>query len=437
MTCPFSGKPAGRSRRGFIAAAGGLGALALGRTGAAQAAAPPPTTPVPTVSDKVPFHGVHQAGIVTTQQTHTYFATFDIVAEKRDDIVSLLRAWTDAAERLARGDPARPLGGPEAIAPDGGTALGLSPARLTLTFGFGPTFFLRDGVDRFGLAAARPEALGALPKFNGDQLEAARCGGDVSIQACADDPQVTFHAVREMERLSSGMAQLRWVQSGFLPNTPAGETHRNLMGFKDGTNNPTPDSTRADVPRKLGDVVWVDEDGPAWMRGGSYLVARRIRISLEHWDRSELAFQEEVIGRQKYSGAPIGMKDEFDPLGLDRESEDGNPIIAETSHVRLGAAAMNDGAQILRRAYSYNDGVHFVAERWPPWRQGMMYDAGLLFLAYQRDPRTGFSKIFENMAKFDMLNQYTTHVGSAVFGCPPGAAEGEYVGQRLFESPRI
>jgi deferrochelatase/peroxidase EfeB len=121
-------------------------------------------------------------------------------------------------------------------------------------------------------------------------------------------------------------------------------------------------------------------------------------------------------------------------LGLDREDKDGNPVITETAHVRMGAALTNDGAQIFRRAYSYNDGVSFTAERWPPWHQGMLYDAGLFFLCYQRDPRTGFSRIFENMAKLDALNQFTTHTGSGLFACPSGVTEGAYIGQPLFEA---
>jgi deferrochelatase/peroxidase EfeB len=144
-------------------------------------------------------------------------------------------------------------------------------------------------------------------------------------------------------------------------------------------------------------------------------------------------FQEEVIGRHKYSGAPLGGRNEFDPLPLDAMDQDGNPVIAENAHVRLAAPEANGGAEILRRAYSYNNGVNFTAERWPPWRQGLMYDAGLFFVAYQRDPRTGFIRIFENMAKFDALNQYTTHVGSGLFACPGGVREGEFIGQRLFE----
>ena len=139
-----------------------------------------------------------------------------------------------------------------------------------------------------------------------------------------------------------------------------------------------------------------------------------------------------MIGRHKRSGAPIGKSGELDTLELDREDNAGNLLIADNAHVRLGAAAVNDGAQIHRRAYSYNDGVAFTAERWPPWRQGMLVDAGLFFVAYQRDPRTGFIKIFEPMAKLDALSQFTTHVGGGLFACPPGAREGEFIGQRLF-----
>ena len=207
----------------------------------------------------------------------------------------------------------------------------------------------------------------------------------------------------------------------------ASGTPRNLMGFKDGTSNPS----IAD-PQAMAKFVWVDDEGPDWMRGGSYVVARRIRIALEHWDRMKLDFQEQTIGRHKYSGAPLGSDREFAPLDLTATDKDGDPVIPESAHVRLAAAAANGGAQILRRPYSYNDGVNFIAERWPPWRQGMEYDAGLFFICYQRDPRTGFIKIFENVAKFDMLNQFVTHTGGGLFACPGGPAKGEFIGERLF-----
>ena len=196
------------------------------------------------------------------------------------------------------------------------------------------------------------------------------------------------------------------------------------MGFKDGTRN----------AQDLAKSVWVGDEGPAWMRGGSYVVVRKIRIALEHWDRTDVDFQEEVIGRHKRSGAPIGASANAMRRTSKRADQDGNPIIAENAHLRLAAPETNDGTQILRRGYSYNDGANFTAERWPPWRQGIEYDAGLLFIAYQRDPRTGFIRIFENMAKLDALNQFTTHVGSGLFACPGGVGEGH--AQGLFDAHR-
>jgi deferrochelatase/peroxidase EfeB len=417
--CPFA------SRRAFLGAAAGL--VAAART--AGAAGTVPVSP----SAVEPFHGEHQGGILTPIQRHTYFAAFDLTTAKLSDVVSMLKAWTQASARLTAGETAAPLSDRNGPAADGGAALGLGASRLTLTFGFGAGLFSKDGKDRYGLSSRRPEALVELPVFHGDQLVEGRTGGDLSVQACADDPQVAFHAVRELVRLAYGVADLRWTQSGFISAPDSGGTPRNLMGFKDGTRNP-PATPQNDGRACLDDVVWAGNEGPAWMRGGTYLVARRIRISLEHWDRTEVDFQEQVFGRHKMSGAPLGGRDEFEAPNLSAMDEEGNPVIPEDAHIRLGAAETNGGAQILRRAYSYNDGVSFIAERWPPWRQGMQYDAGLFFLAYQRDPRTGFIQIYANMAMLDALNQFTTHVGSGLFACPPGVREGEFIGQKLFDA---
>jgi deferrochelatase/peroxidase EfeB len=450
----MSERDAAPSRRSFLARTGlvAVAGSSLG-AGAAQAALATAGNPAaPEGEGRLePFWGKHQGGIATPLQSHTYFAAFDLVTPERGAVVSMLQAWTAAAARMASGRPIEPFEETEVVyaadtaatvttsssddepkpvtvaAPDSGEAEGLAPARLTLTFGFGPGLFVKDGKDRYGLAKRRPEALVDLPHFVGDQLVEAHSGGDLSVQACADDPQVAFHAVRQLARLAGDKAQLRWAQTGFMPGYQAKRTPRNLMGFKDGTNNvPVTD------PATMDKFVWVGSEGPDWMQGGSYLVARRIRIALEHWDRSNIAFQEQTVGRHKQSGAPLGGKSEFEPLDLDATDKDGNPTIPENAHVRLAAAARNDGAQILRRPYSYNDGVNFTAERWPPWRQGMEYDAGLFFICYQRDPRTGFIKIFEPMAKLDMMNQFVTHVGGGLFACPGGAAEGEYIGERLF-----
>ncbi|WP_206243438.1 iron uptake transporter deferrochelatase/peroxidase subunit [Novosphingobium terrae] len=417
----------GASRRGFLGQ-GLLGGVAALAGGAAAQATPPRIMHGPGLikGHSEPFYGRYQAGIITPTQQYLYFAALDVTAEKREEVIDLLRRWTQAAARLTVGLDVE--GDATADQPPANSleAEGLGPARLTLTFGFGAGLFTRDGTDRFGLAARRPEALIDLPRFNGDQLLAEKTGGDLCIQACADNATVAMHAVRQLIRLGYGLVQPRWVQTGFGAGGKPGETPRNLMGFKDGTMNPdTRDATA------MGRFVWVGDEG-GWMKGGSYLVARPIRIALEHWDRMKLGFQEQVVGRHKRSGAPLGGSHEFEPLRLDAVDADGNPVIPENSHTRLGAPQVNDGAQILRRAYAYDNGVAHIAERWPPWRQGVMMDAGLMFLAWQRDPRTGFVKIFENMAKFDMMNQFVTHIGSGLFACPPGARAGGYVGETLF-----
>ncbi len=420
-SCPF-----GASRRGFIGAAmaglaasvaaGPASATTASSAGDAGGASADPAASA--YAGQEPFYGAHQGGIATQAQAHTYVAAFDLTTDKRDDVRALLRRWSEAAANLCAG---RPVG-----AADSGEALGMEPSRLTLTFGFGPGLFTQDGKDRYGLAAKRPAAFVDLPVFTGDQLQPGRTGGDLSVQACSNDPQVAFHAVRQLAAEAYDDAKLRWAQSGFLPHV-TGQTPRNLMGFRDGTSNPNPR-----LPADMDQFVWAGDEAPAWMRGGTYLVARRIRVALEHWDRTPVAFQSATIGREKLSGAPIGGHEEFELAKFDANDGDGNPIIAENAHVRLASAVNNDGARIFRRGYAYNDGLSFTAERWPPWRQGMEYDAGLLFMAYQRDPRTGFIKIFSRMAKFDMLNQFVTHTGGGLFACPPGCAEGGFVGEGLF-----
>ncbi|MGH8819723.1 MAG: iron uptake transporter deferrochelatase/peroxidase subunit [Rhodoferax sp.] len=417
-------------RRRFLTSGLAAGA-ALGAAQAVRAAQAPPdaTAEMNPMRSVEPFYGPHQGGIVTPQQSHTYLASLDLVTEKRDELIGLLRTWTEASARMARGDTAKPLPQSDAnAAPDSGDALGLGAAGLTITFGFGPGLFTSNGKDRYGLARHRPEALVDLPRFNGEQLIPQKTGGDILIQACAHDPQVAFHAVRQLVRMGYGAVQMRWGQAGFLSG-PRGHTPRNLMGFRDGTNNPS-----IAQPALMNKFVWAKGADTPWMHGGTYTVVRRIRITIEHWDQMKVGFQEQVFGREKYSGAPIGKKNEFDALDLDAVDKDGNPLIPENAHARLSNDSMNNGAQILRRAYSYNDSTDFYIERWPPWRQETEYDAGLIFISHQSDPRTGFIPINERLAKFDMLNQFTTHVGSAVFACPPGATEGSFIGAGLLNT---
>jgi deferrochelatase/peroxidase EfeB len=303
---------------------------------------------------------------------------------------------------------------------DTGEAIGLPASGLTLTIGFGPTLFTTaDGTDRFGLAARRPGPLVELPAFPGDQIDPAISGGDLCIQACANDPQVAVHAVRNLARIGAGVVSVRWSQLGFgrTSSTTTGQaTPRNLFGFKDGTAN-----LKAENAAALEKFVWVDDDDADWLVGGTYLVARRIRMTIETWDSSSLYEQEQVIGRTKGSGAPLGQRDEFDPIDFTTQV-DGEFAIPAVSHVFL-AHPTNAGTAILRRGYSFVDGTDGLGR----------LDAGLFFIAFQRNPETGFVQIQRNLHS-DKLNEYIRHTSSAVFACPPGVRGAEdWWGRALFE----
>jgi deferrochelatase/peroxidase EfeB len=408
-------KAAGAGGIGLLLGAAGVGGVftaAESRSQAARASA------AASAAERVPFYGAHQAGIVTPMPDFLIFASFDLTAAGLRDVVELFRTWTAAAAKLTAGEPVGAESGSPIVPPvDTGEAAGLSPSRLTITFGAGPSLF----DSRFGLAGKRPAALADLPGFPGDNLRKEWCGGDVAVQVCADDMQVAFHVVRSLMRLARGAAVLRWMQEGFQRSAKAAaanETPRNLMGFKDGTGNP---DTRDE--KLMNELVWAQpSDGAAWMAGGSYLVARRIRIRVEVWDRSSLSDQEATFGRYRSSGAPLGAKNEFDPLPLDAKGADGKPLVPTDAHARL---AHSDGKEkLLRRSYSYSSGLD---------PQTGQLDAGLMFLCFQRDVRSQFIPIQQRLAKQDKLNEYIAHMGSAVFACFPGAAEGGYIGQTLFE----
>ncbi|TQS46472.1 iron uptake transporter deferrochelatase/peroxidase subunit [Cryptosporangium phraense] len=373
----------------------------------------------------IPFRGTHQAGIVTPAQDRLHFVSFDVTTESRADLVDLLREWTKAAERMTAGEAAGALGavdGPiEAPPQDTGEALGLPASQLTLTIGFGPSLFDR----RFGLAAKRPAALVDLPAFPGDDLEAARSGGDIAIQACANDPQVAVHAVRNLARIGFGAVAVRWSQLGFgrTSSTSRGQaTPRNLFGFKDGTAN-----LKAEDASLLEQQLWAGAaDGTPWMANGSYLVARRIRMHIETWDRTSLDEQQAIFGRFKGTGAPKTSADadsaEFDDFEFDTVTGASEPVIADNAHTRLAHPDFNQGARLLRRGYNFVDGSDGLGR----------LDAGLFFLAYQRDPRKQFIPIQQNLARVDAMNEYVKHVGSAVFACPPGLSRDGYWGDTLF-----
>ncbi|GAA2453388.1 iron uptake transporter deferrochelatase/peroxidase subunit [Streptomyces mauvecolor] len=406
--------PSRRALLGWGGAGLALGAAAAGGAVAVVKDSGGDAVPAADTGAAVPFHGAHQAGIATAVQDRLHFASFDVTTKDRAELVQLLKDWTAAAAAMTEGKPvgAGAYGGlAEAPPDDTGEALGLKPSRLTLTFGVGPSLFAKD---RFGLEARRPEALVDIEQFPGDNLDAARSGGDLCVQACADDPQVAVHAIRNLARIGMGKVAIRWSQLGFgktSSTTPDAQTPRNMMGFKDGTRNVPGTDAKA-----LDDHVWVGaKDGSDWMTGGSYLVARRIRMHIETWDRTSLQEQEDVFGRDKGEGAPVGKAKERDEPFL--------KAMKPTAHVRLAHPDSNDGVRILRRGYSFTDGTDGLGR----------LDAGLFFLAYQRDVRKGFLPIQRSLARHDALNEYIQHVGSAIFAVPPGVRDkDDWWGRGLF-----
>ncbi|MGX4731599.1 iron uptake transporter deferrochelatase/peroxidase subunit [Kitasatospora griseola] len=396
------------SRRAVL---GGAGAgLAVGAVGGAWGgrASARETRPSPG-SARVAFHGPRQGGIVEPAQARVEWAAFDLLpGTGRDRAAGLLRDWSAAAARMAAGEPGGDGGG--------GIALDAGPNSLTVTFGFGAGLF-----DKLGLADRRPPALAALPAFPGDALDPARSDGDLWVQIGADDALVAVHALRVLRRLAAGTAAPRWQMAGFS-RTPGATarpmTGRNLMGQVDGTNNPRPQDP--DFAAK------VFATGPDWMAGGSYAVLRRIRMLLDDWESLPTDRQERLVGRRKSDGAPLsGGPDagERTPVDLAATAPDGTLAIAPDAHVRVAAPASNGGAAMLRRGFSFHDGL--LADGAP--------DAGLLFAAFQADPARGFVPVQQRLARGDGLSRFLRHEAGALFAVPPGAPEGGYVGQPLLE----
>lgn len=428
-------EPAARGGRRGLSRRAILGGTGIGLIAAAGGAAVGRATTPPAAPDNqiVEFRGPRQAGITTAAQDRLHFASFDVITDSRDELIAVLRKWTEAAERMTRGEETVPDGatglGEYSVPADTGEALGLKAAHLTLTFGVGPSLFgpsssNPDRRDRFGIADRRPPTLVDLPIFAAEKIDPNRSYGDICVQACADDPQVAVHAIRNLARMAFGVMAVRWSQLGFgrtSSTTQSQETPRNLFGFKDGTAN-----IRAEDTDLLDRWVWVaPEDNPPgaqWMTGGTYLVARRIRMDIEPWDRANLFEQEQVVGRTKKTGAPLGQKDEFDEPDFQITSG-GAPIIPRNSHVRLANPKNLGGVRILRRGYNFTDGTDGFGH----------LDAGLFFIAFNRDTGKQFVPMQQILSRQDAMTEYLIPNGSAHFAIPPGLERGEWWGQQIFE----
>lgn len=398
---PRSGR-ASSTRRQFLlgGAVAGVGAaaaigvdLALAPTGGSAAS-------VPLNGDvTVPFHGAHQAGIDTDAQAHATLVAIDLNDDlDRDGLRRLLRVLSDDAERLTQGRGALADSEPE---------LALSPARLTVTFAFGPRLVTRTG-------ASAPSWLRPLPAFAIDRLRAEFSEGDLLLQVAADDPLTVSHATRMLLKDARGFGRVRWSQQGFRRahgTVAPGTTMRNLFGQVDGTSNPRPGTTAFD------DVVW---SGEGWLAGGTGMVVRRIRMDLDRWDRLDRPGREQSVGRTLSTGAPLTGTAEHDEPDFEATTPIGFPVIPEFSHVRRSRP--DDPAQrIFRRAYNYDERP----------TDGGLSDAGLVFVSFQADVDRQFVPIQRRLDELDLLNEWTTPIGSAVFAVPPGCAPGGFIGETL------
>ena len=389
-------------RREFLKKAGIGGAgLALGVSGASAffANKAQEEKKISDGGEEISFYGEHQAGITTPMQKNIYFVVLDLHSTDKEEVIQMFKDWTDYSSKLVDGELVKKDGSNALLPPsDTGETVGLNPYRLTLTFGVSADF-----LKKIGLEKKRPKEFRDLPPFPKEQLQEKYTGGDIVIQACADDEQVAFHAVRNLVRKARNTVTMKWSQSGFAAIGDRMSTPRNLFGFKDGTANVTKE-------KDFDKVIWTDSDD--WMKGGTYMAVRRIQMFLETWDRTNLQEQENTFGRYKESGAPFGKKDEFDEVDLD--------LLPVDSHVRL---AKEVNKPIYRRSYSYSDGIV---------EKTGQFDTGLLFLAFQKNPDS-FVKVQTNLGAQDKMNEYVTHIGSGLFACFAGVKKGEYLGQKLFE----
>ena len=407
---------------GLAGAAAGFG---LGRATEAGAAEPSAVTTETAeavnraeLDSSRPFDGVHQAGILTPAAEFAAFLALDSLAGTEAELATALQTLSSRARELVSGGafPAQEYDAPPL---DSGT-LGpdIAPDSLAVTIAFGAALF----DDRYGLAPRRPTKLTAMPPFPNDDLDPARTGGDVLLSLGAGHPDTVAHAVRELLRPVRGALAVRWSIDGFQGAKRGPSPHssrRNHFGFRDGTSNP--DVTD---PAAMDRLVWVQPGGgePGWAAGGTYQVVRTIRMHVEFWDRVGLAEQEQMIGRDRASGAPLGGTGEYEDPRFDLDPK--GERIPLDAHIRLANPRENatEDERILRRAWNYSAGFD---------RDGQL-DIGLLFVAFNQDTGRQFTKVQERLADEPMVD-YVTPVGGGYFFAPPASHDtSDWVGSALF-----
>jgi len=406
--------------------AGGLGAL--GGATAAEAANADPAAPTAQSTEEhseqaqlataTPFDAVHQAGILTPAPAQATFVALDAIVPERLALQDALQALSARARALTAGGPVPVLEVDDPPADSGVLGPINAPDALTVTIAFGASLF--DG--RYGLAAQRPRRLTAMPNFPHDALEDTRSHGDVLLQICATHRDTVVHTLRELLRSVRGALQERWAIDGFSGARRGPTPHnspRNLFAFRDGTANP--DVSDGALMNRL---IWVQGNAgePAWATGGTYQVLRTIRMHVEFWDRVGLTEQQNMIGRYRDTGAPLGGTEEFQDPRYDLDP-DGKRIPLE-AHIRLANPRTPQTAdqRILRRGFNYHRGFDLAGQ----------LDQGLVFVAFNQDIHRQFATIQARLAEEPMID-YITPVGGGYFFAPPGARGGnDWVGSGLF-----
>ncbi|QCP59991.1 iron uptake transporter deferrochelatase/peroxidase subunit [Pantoea sp. SO10] len=415
------------SRRRLLQGLGMLGgAAALGggcpfHTAAADSFSP--GTVAPNLRQQAqPFYGVHQAGIVTPQQASMMLVAFDVLASDKAELERLFRLLTDRFAFLTQGGPAPAVTNPQLPPMDSGIlGADIAPDNLTMTLSVGTSLF----DERFGLSKHKPAQLQTMTRFPNDSLDAEQCHGDLLLQICANTQDTVIHALRDIIKRTPDLLAVRWRRDGFIADHAARsngkETPINLLGFKDGTANPDTHN-----PALMDQLLWVthEQQEPAWTHGGSYQAVRIIRFHVEMWDRTPLGEQQTIFGREKLSGAPLGMKNEHDVPDYSQDPD--GDLIALDAHIRLAnpRTPQTDSSLMLRRGYSYSSGITGSGQ----------LDMGLLFVCYQHDLTKGFITVQQRL-NGEALEEYIRPIGGGYFFALPGVADkNHYLGQPLLQA---
>jgi deferrochelatase/peroxidase EfeB len=408
------------TRRGLLLGfgAGGIAALGMPSVSAVAADCTPDQESDGTL-DSQPFYGARQAGVVTPQPAAALFASFDVLADDRAGLERLFRTLTRRIALLTQAGSVPTLDPKLPPADSGLLGPKLYPDNLTMTAAVGASLF----DERFGLAASKPRHLVAMEQFPNDALDPKSCHGDLMLQICSNTAETNIHALRDIVKNLPDLLALRWKLDGFLPphtiKRAGKDTVRNLLGFKDGTANLAVSDTTM-----MERVVWVQpgSDEPAWAAGGSYQVVRIIRNLVERWDRTPLAEQQRIIGRDKMSGAPLGMNNEHDVPAFAANPQDVS--VSLDAHIRLANPRTKDSEAnlILRRGYNYSRGLSPAGQ----------LDMGLLFVCFQSDLSAGFLTVQSRLSG-ERLEEYIKPVGGGYFFVLPGVPdEGSFLGQGIF-----